>query len=252
MTKLTKEEFVAAKMADDWYTKEYDTERKLKNAIERDWKAYSELYNMPLVKRITIGIETPSSRMYGYIAKGKAEVEYVDGSIKHFSGFKASGGGYDKVDSVIAQVLNKCAKQNLLGYEASGDYASKAHGYTGDDKFGGTSISRKRMDKTRTHYYDDGIEYYDNSYFNYDIKTVAQSDDFVVVEIKFKNAATGKLYARKPRAPAKKKPVAKKSPVKVAKVSKMVYGTKQKSGKISVKKTIGKKPAKVSVKKMVY
>lgn len=250
MTKLTKEEFIAAKLADEWFVKEYDTERKLKNAIEREWKAYTDLYNLPLVKKIIIGIQTPSSRTYGYIAKGEAEVEYVDGSIKNFSGFKASGGGYDKVDSVIQQVLNKCAKQNLLDYTSNEDYASKAHGFTGDEKFGGTSVGSKLANKTYTNYYNGGLSYYNRSYFNFDIKTIFQNDDFVEIEIRFKNAATGKLYARKTRAPAKKKPVAKKSPVKVAKVSKMVYGTKQRSGKISVKKTIGKKPAKVSVKKM--
>lgn len=35
-------------------------------------------------------------------------------------------------------------------------------------------------------------------------------------------------------------------------IKKLIKGKKQRSGKISVKKTIGKKPAKISVKKMVY
>ena len=67
--------------------------------------------NQKEVKEITISIEWKKSRMYGNNPNCEAKILFADGSTERSKVYKASGCGYDKESTVIADVFN-----DYLGY----------------------------------------------------------------------------------------------------------------------------------------
>jgi hypothetical protein len=68
--------------------------------------------NQKEVREITINIEWVKSRMWGYNPKCTATVRHKDGSFSYGSA-TASGCGYDKESTVIAEIFNNFLKYKL-------------------------------------------------------------------------------------------------------------------------------------------
>lgn len=69
--------------------------------------------NQKEVKEITINIEWKKSRTWGSCPSCEAVVRFKDGSIEHSPVYRASGCGYDKESTVIADVFNAYLKYKL-------------------------------------------------------------------------------------------------------------------------------------------
>lgn len=65
------------------------------------------------VKSLTITIEYKKSYMWGYNPHASVVVEYHSGEQDFFEGFTASGCGYCKQSTVIAEIFNKCLRYEL-------------------------------------------------------------------------------------------------------------------------------------------
>ena len=78
------------------------------------------------VKRLTIAIEWKKSRMWGNNPTASGEIEYADGTFGRTENAHASGCGYDKESTVIADVFNQC----LLGrlWALTDDQVKGGHG----------------------------------------------------------------------------------------------------------------------------
>jgi len=68
--------------------------------------------NQKEVREITINIEWVKSRMWGYNPKCEATIRHKDGSISYGTA-TASGCGYDKESTVIADIFNNFLKYKL-------------------------------------------------------------------------------------------------------------------------------------------
>lgn len=65
------------------------------------------------IKEIVFTIEWKRSQMWGHNPSLECAVSYKDGSFERFGPFKASGCGYDKESTVIAEAFNKLLKYKL-------------------------------------------------------------------------------------------------------------------------------------------
>jgi hypothetical protein len=72
--------------------------------------------NQKPVKEITITIEWKKSRTWGMNPHAEGRVEYINGKFEIFEA-SASGCGYDKESTVIANIFNKCLKYRLWEIE---------------------------------------------------------------------------------------------------------------------------------------
>jgi len=90
------------------------------------------------VKKITISIEWSKSRTGGSNPHAEAEVEYRDGTFERRDGFTASGCGYDKRSTVIAEIFNaflryklwQLSKTRIKGGHGTGSEGSAPYGIT--------------------------------------------------------------------------------------------------------------------------
>lgn len=89
------------------------TERQKKNRIRKDLKELNQILEMKKVKEIKINVEWKKS-IYGLNPHLTAWVRYIDDSLEKFGIYKASGCGYDKLSTVMADLLNDCMKNELL------------------------------------------------------------------------------------------------------------------------------------------
>lgn len=211
MTKLTYEEYKEKKLSNPHFTEEFDTPRKLENALKKGYEEYSQLYNLPLVKKIVVNLPYKSNRTWGNIVSGgEAEITYVNGTRQRVDGLKASGTGYNKGLHILDNILNDYARQNILDYEESlyKEYASKPRYSNQYERLYGLAK------------YGDGNLYYSvggtGDYFNFIVEKTADLETFTQYTVTFRNGATGKMYAHKVVAPRKKRASpAKKCPVRV-------------------------------------
>ena len=67
------------------------------------------------VKAITIAIEWRKSRTWGNNPHAEARVEFHDGTFRRMDGLTASGCGYDKESTVIAEIFNAFLLYKLYG-----------------------------------------------------------------------------------------------------------------------------------------
>lgn len=98
-------------------TEEQKLQNKLlrqKNKIEKkvNDKVFREM-NQKEVESITINIEWRKSRMWGNCPMCEAKINFKDGTWETSSTYTASGCGYDKESTVIANVFNDYLKYKL-------------------------------------------------------------------------------------------------------------------------------------------
>lgn len=74
-------------------------------AAEKEIAKIEAEKNQKPVKRLTINIEWVKSRTWGHNPHATAEVEFHDGTFTRRDGFRASGCGYDKESTVVADIL---------------------------------------------------------------------------------------------------------------------------------------------------
>ena len=115
-------------------TEEQKTANREARKTERAKRAIAERIeterNQKPVKAITISIEWKKSRMWGNNPIAEGRIEYADGTWGHTAAARASGCGYDKESSVIAQIFNECLKYKLW---ALSEEAMKGGPGSGDD-----------------------------------------------------------------------------------------------------------------------
>lgn len=102
------------------------TTRKIKNRMAKAIKQEDEEKNQKQVKQIDINIEWKKSRTWGNCPKATAEVFFTDGTHDRFIA-TASGCGYDKESTVIADVFNEYLKYTLWAKEEQ-DNKDKPYG----------------------------------------------------------------------------------------------------------------------------
>lgn len=100
--RLTEEQKEANKLARREAKKAETTRRRIES--ERNQKP---------VKSITITIEWRKSYMWGSNPHAEAAVSFQDGTFERADGFTASGCGYDKESTVIAEIFNRFLKYKL-------------------------------------------------------------------------------------------------------------------------------------------
>ena len=81
-------------------------ERLLKREREKRLKQIEEERNQKPVREITINIEWKKSKMWGMNPHCTAQISYQDGTYTTSPTYKATGSGYDKESTVIADVFN--------------------------------------------------------------------------------------------------------------------------------------------------
>lgn len=79
---------------------------KEENRIAKELLKIENEKNQKPVKSLTISIEWKKSRMWGHNPHATAMVSYHDGTYEHREGYKASGCGYDKASTVVAEIFN--------------------------------------------------------------------------------------------------------------------------------------------------
>lgn len=85
--------------------------------------------NQKPVKSLTITIEWRKSRTWGHNPTASGRIEYADGTWGQTADAHASGCGYDKESTVIADLFNQCLKYKL--WALTEEQAAGGHG-TGD------------------------------------------------------------------------------------------------------------------------
>lgn len=143
------------------------TERKLKNRIAKEEaKEQSERGQKP-VKEATISIEWKKSSTWGNCPRAEIKVQYMDGTWEGCEGYYASGCGYDKESTVVAEACNDFFKYLLW--------------------------NREDMDNSKAPY---GIrlDYDWSPYFEGGVGVSCYSRIFEFLGGEFKRIATGKTY----------------------------------------------------------
>lgn len=95
-------------------TNELTPKQKANRLKKRMLEVESEK-NQREVKSLTIGIERKKSRTWGMNPHASVQIEYKNGDNRFYrdEGFTASGYGYDKESTVIAEIFNKYLKYKL-------------------------------------------------------------------------------------------------------------------------------------------
>lgn len=82
------------------------TERKLKNRLAKEEATEQEQRGQKPIKQATITIEWRRSKTWGMCPRAEISVEYADGTYDRKEGYYASGCGYDKESTVVAEACN--------------------------------------------------------------------------------------------------------------------------------------------------
>lgn len=77
------------------------------------------------IKQITINVRWVKSRTWGHNPNATADVRYTDGTYQEVKA-RCSGCGYDKLSTVVADILNQCMgdylKEKMEGNERREDF----------------------------------------------------------------------------------------------------------------------------------
>lgn len=87
--------------------------RKAAKRIEKANLKIEAEKNQKPVKRIEITIEWKRSKIWGSNPHAEARVSFHDGTFEYSDGYTASGCGYDKQSTVVAEIFNKYLKYKL-------------------------------------------------------------------------------------------------------------------------------------------
>jgi len=104
--------------------------------------------NQKPVKCLMISIEWKKSRTWGSNPTASGRIQYQDGTYGHTTEARASGCGYDKESTVIADLFNQCllyklwalSDEQIKGGHGSGDVGPAPYGvkhYVGNRYFAG-------------------------------------------------------------------------------------------------------------------
>lgn len=94
-------------------TMETLTPRKMQNRIKKELAEVAQHKAQKPVKTLTINIEWKKSRTWGSNPTAYAEVSFHDGTYTRSREYKASGCGYDKESTVIAEAFNEFLRYKL-------------------------------------------------------------------------------------------------------------------------------------------
>jgi hypothetical protein len=83
-------------------------ERAIKESID----SWDSVLTQPTPKSISIGVQWKRSRTWGNNPHAQAVARYPDGTCKQFTA-RCSGCGYDKLSTVVANILNQCLRGHL-------------------------------------------------------------------------------------------------------------------------------------------
>lgn len=93
---------------------ENETPRKIANRRQHSLAEIEDHKNQKPVKSLTISIVWHKSRTWGYCPSAEAAIEFHDGTFQRTDKpYKASGCGYDKESTVIAEIFNDYLKYKL-------------------------------------------------------------------------------------------------------------------------------------------
>jgi glycosyltransferase involved in cell wall biosynthesis len=93
--------------------------RKLANMITKeDEKIFNEV-NQKEVDAIEIHIEWKKSQTWGNVPHAEAIIRYKDGTLKYSKKYTATGCGYDKQSSVVADIFNDYLKYKLYQVDST-------------------------------------------------------------------------------------------------------------------------------------
>lgn len=107
--------------------------RRFNKAQQAENDKISQQKNQKPVKSITISIEWKKSRTWGNNPHAIAEIRYQDGSFERKAGYTASGCGYDKESTVIAEIFDELLRYKLFNMpESEKPYGIRISHYTND------------------------------------------------------------------------------------------------------------------------
>jgi len=89
--------------------------RKEARRTEKEAQRIEAEKNQKPVDSLSITIEWKSSRTWGSNPHAEARVSFKDGTFERRTGYTASGCGYDKESTVIAEIFNDFLKYKLWG-----------------------------------------------------------------------------------------------------------------------------------------
>jgi phenylpyruvate tautomerase PptA (4-oxalocrotonate tautomerase family) len=107
-------------------TDEQKRERREKRELVKTLARVEAEKNQKPVKSVTINIEWRKSRMWGTNPHCDAVVSFTDGTFHRSKAYTASGCGYDKESTVVADVFNDYLKYKL--WALSADAVKGGHG----------------------------------------------------------------------------------------------------------------------------
>lgn len=100
------------------------TERQIKNREAKKQKEIEALKNQREIQELTITVEWKKSNTWGMNPHASVNVVYKAGQERYTrdEGFKASGCGYDKESTVIAEIFNKYLRYKLFKLDLTKAY----------------------------------------------------------------------------------------------------------------------------------
>ena len=90
----------------------YKTEQGFIKHLEKENKKCEEMFTMPDIERISFDVTWKRSRTWGNCPRAEWRCWFKDGTYMHGSEY-ASGYGYDKLSTVLADAFNKVGKGML-------------------------------------------------------------------------------------------------------------------------------------------
>ena len=152
------------------------TQRQIKNRIKKEELKEEEEKNQRKVEEMSINIEWKKSPTWGYCPRAYAKIKFNDG-FGESETYKASGYGYDKESTVIADIFNEVLKYKLWDLAANENLDRKEipYGIVLNDEF--------------NHYYEGGVGV--SCYYNIvkflggNMEHIANGKTFDVYSIKF-------------------------------------------------------------------
>jgi hypothetical protein len=101
--------------------------------------------NQKQINSIDITIEWKRSRIWGGCPRAEVSVHFIDHTFERSGGFYASGCGYDKESTVIAEIFNKYLKyklwllsdENIKGGHGTGDKGPAPYGINNHNNYRG-------------------------------------------------------------------------------------------------------------------
>lgn len=100
-------------------------DKQLSKSLEKTLSHIDTVKNAQDIQSITINVDWKKSRMWGNNPKAEIKVILKNGLQQHFESSRASGYGYDKESTVIAEALNQCNGLLKLLYKAKNKDVTK-------------------------------------------------------------------------------------------------------------------------------